>query len=165
MTDKVVVLGAGYAGAGAVKSFEDELNGDADLTWISETDYHLVLHESHRCIRDPSVQDKITIPVHEIKQPTTSFIQDEVVDIDTDERVVELADNDAVDYDYLLVCLGSQTAFRHRGPREVRPHAQESRRRAGHPRGHPGRRARGHAERPRPGRHRRRGPLWHPDRR
>ncbi|MFC6865412.1 NAD(P)/FAD-dependent oxidoreductase [Halomicroarcula sp. GCM10025817] len=111
MTDKVVVLGAGYAGAGAVKSFEDELNGDADLTWISETDYHLVLHESHRCIRDPSVQDKITIPVHEIKQPTTSFIQDEVVDIDTDERVVELADNDAVDYDYLLVCLGSQTAF------------------------------------------------------
>jgi NADH dehydrogenase len=111
MTDKVVVLGAGYAGAGAVKSFEDELNGDADLTWISETDYHLVLHESHRCIRDPSVQDKITIPVHEIKQPTTSFIQDEVVDIDTDERVVELADTDAVDYDYLLVCLGSQTAF------------------------------------------------------
>ena len=111
MTDKVVVLGAGYAGAGAVKSFEDELNGDADLTWISDTDYHLVLHESHRCIRDPSVQDKITIPVHEIKQPTTSFVQDEVVDIDTDERVVELADTDAVDYDYLLVCLGSQTAF------------------------------------------------------
>ncbi|MFC7020919.1 MULTISPECIES: NAD(P)/FAD-dependent oxidoreductase [Haloarcula] len=111
MTDKVVVLGAGYAGAGAVKSFEDELNGDADLTWISDTDYHLVLHESHRCIRDPSVQDKITIPVNEIKEPTTSFIQDEVVDIDTDERVVELADNDGVDYDYLLVCLGSQTAF------------------------------------------------------
>ncbi|MUV49460.1 NAD(P)/FAD-dependent oxidoreductase, partial [Haloarcula sp. CBA1122] len=51
MTENVVVLGAGYAGAGAIKSLEDELDGvtDVDVTWISETDYHLVLHESHRC--------------------------------------------------------------------------------------------------------------------
>jgi len=111
MTEQVVVLGAGYAGAGAIKSLEAELNGDADVTWVSETDYHLVLHESHRCISDPSVQEKITIPVHEIKEPTTRFVQDEVVGIDTDERVVELDQGDDVDYDYLLVGLGSQTAF------------------------------------------------------
>ncbi|MBX0323094.1 NAD(P)/FAD-dependent oxidoreductase [Halomicroarcula sp. F13] len=111
MSDKVVVLGAGYAGAGAIKSLEDELNGEADVTWISDTDYHLVLHESHRCIRDPSVQDKVAIPVHEIKQPTTNFVQDTVVDIDTEDRLVELESGDDVEYDYLLVGLGSQTAF------------------------------------------------------
>ncbi|NHN66197.1 NAD(P)/FAD-dependent oxidoreductase, partial [Haloarcula sp. JP-Z28] len=94
MTENVVVLGAGYAGAGAIKSLEDELDGetDVDVTWVSETDYHLVLHESHRCIRDPSVQENIAIPVHEIKQPSTSFIQDEVVGIDTDAQEVALAD-------------------------------------------------------------------------
>ncbi|WP_336329288.1 FAD-dependent oxidoreductase, partial [Haloarcula sp. CGMCC 1.2071] len=113
MTENVVVLGAGYAGAGAIKSLEDELDGvtDVDVTWISETDYHLVLHESHRCIRDPSVQENIAIPVHEIKQPSTSFVQDEVVGIDTDAQEVALADSDTVEYDYLLVGLGSQTAF------------------------------------------------------
>ncbi|QIO22739.1 NAD(P)/FAD-dependent oxidoreductase [Haloarcula sp. JP-L23] len=111
MSDKVVVLGAGYAGAGAIKSLEDELNGEADVTWISDTDYHLVLHESHRCIRDPSVQEKIAIPIHEIKQPTTNFLQDTVVDIDTEDRLVELESGDDVEYDYLLVGLGSQTAF------------------------------------------------------
>ena len=111
MTESVVVLGAGYAGAGTVASLEAELNGEADVTWISDTDYHLVLHEAHRCIRDPSVQEKIAIPVHEIKQPSTSFIQDEVVDIDTEAREVELADSESVEYDYLLVGLGSQTAF------------------------------------------------------
>ncbi|WP_254274243.1 NAD(P)/FAD-dependent oxidoreductase [Haloarcula marina] len=111
MSEKVVVLGAGYAGAGAIKSLEDELHGDADVTWISDTDYHLVLHESHRCIRDPSVQEKVAIPVHEIKQPTTDFVQDTVVGIDTDERLVELESGDDVEYDYLLVGLGSQTAF------------------------------------------------------
>ena len=111
MTDKVVVLGAGYAGAGAIKSLEDELNGDAEITWVSETDYHLVLHESHRCIRDPSVQDKVAIPVHEIKAPTTEFVQATVTGIDTDDRTVALDGSEDIEYDYLLVGLGSQTAF------------------------------------------------------
>jgi len=111
MTEHVVVLGAGYAGAGTVKSLENELNGEAEVTWVSDTDYHLVLHESHRCIRDPSVQEKIAIPVHEIKQPSTSFIEDKVVGIDTEEQEVDLAESDPVEYDYLLVGLGSQTAF------------------------------------------------------
>ena len=111
MTDNVVVLGSGYAGAGAIKSLEAQINGEADITWISETDYHLVLHESHRCIRDPSVQQKVTIPVGDIKSRTTDFVQASAVDIDTDERVVELDDDSTVEYDYLLVGIGSQTAF------------------------------------------------------
>jgi NADH dehydrogenase len=111
MTDDVVVLGSGYAGAGAIKSLESEVGSDADITWISDVDYHLVLHESHRCIRDPSIQEKITIPVEDIKSPSTRFVQGEVAHIHTDDRTVELADDSEVDYDYLLVALGSQTAF------------------------------------------------------
>ncbi|WP_135826972.1 NAD(P)/FAD-dependent oxidoreductase [Halorussus ruber] len=112
MTEKVVVLGAGYAGAGAVQTLEDELEHvDAELTWISENNYHLVLHESHRVISDPGVEDDITIPVGEIASPSTKFIQARVEGVDTDEQSVELDDGDTVDYDYLLVALGSQTAY------------------------------------------------------
>ncbi|RXK49176.1 NAD(P)/FAD-dependent oxidoreductase [Halorientalis pallida] len=111
MTDDVVVLGSGYAGAGAIKNLESEVGKDADITWISDVDYHLVLHESHRCIRDPSIQEKVTIPIEDIKSPSTRFVQGEVTDIHTDERTIELADDSEVDYDYLLVALGSQTAF------------------------------------------------------
>jgi NADH dehydrogenase len=111
MTEHVVVLGSGYSGAGAIKSLESELNGEAEITWVSDTDYHLVLHESHRCIRDPDVQEKVAIPVEEIKSPGTEFVQGEVVDIDTEERAVELADGDTIDYDYVVVGIGSQTAF------------------------------------------------------
>ena len=57
MTEQVVVLGSGYAGAGAIRSLEDALHGEADVTWISDADYHLVLHESHRCILDARVPD------------------------------------------------------------------------------------------------------------
>jgi NADH dehydrogenase len=111
MSENVVVLGSGYAGAGAVQSLESRLNGAADLTWVSDVDYHLVLHESHRCIRNPEVREKVTIPVGDIKSRSTTFRQGRVVGIDTAARSVELDDGDDIDYDYLLVAVGSSTAF------------------------------------------------------
>jgi NADH dehydrogenase len=112
MTEKVVVLGAGYAGAGAIQRLEVELEGvDTDLTWVSEHDYHLVLHEAHRVIRDPAVAEDITIPVGDVVSPSTEFVQARVEGVDTDEQVVELADDGTVEYDHLLVALGSQTAY------------------------------------------------------
>ncbi|MFB6269404.1 MAG: NAD(P)/FAD-dependent oxidoreductase [Halobacterium sp.] len=110
MTTRVVVLGAGYAGAGAVAKLESVLGPDAELVWVSETDYHLVLHEAHRVIRDPAVKEKITIPVEDIKSRGTEFVHGEVVDVHTDDQTVELADGDTVDYDYVLVGIGSETA-------------------------------------------------------
>ena len=105
------MLGSGYAGTGAIKRLESELDGEADLTWVSDVDHHLVLHESHRCIRNPDVKEKITFDISEIKSPATRFVQGRVDAIDTDERVITLADDSTVEYDYLLVGIGSKTAF------------------------------------------------------
>jgi NADH dehydrogenase len=111
MTEDVVVLGSGYAGTGAVKRLESELDGEADITWVSDVDHHLVLHESHRCIRDPAVKEKITFDIADIKSPSTRFVRARVTGIDADERTVHLGDGSTVDYDYLLVGIGSRTAF------------------------------------------------------
>jgi NADH dehydrogenase len=111
MSTQVVVLGSGYAGTGAVKRLETELDGEAEITWVSEHDYHLVLHEVHRCISNPQVESKVTIPIDEVKSPSTTFVKGYVTNVDVDGRTVELADGDTVDYDYLLVALGSATAF------------------------------------------------------
>ncbi|WP_423751555.1 NAD(P)/FAD-dependent oxidoreductase [Salinirarus marinus] len=108
---QVVVLGAGYAGAGAITKLEQVTDGSVDITWISDDDYHLVLHEAHRVIRDPNARSKITIPVEEIKSRDTRFVESHVTGVDVDDRVVSLRDADDVDYDYLLVALGSATAF------------------------------------------------------
>ncbi|MFP4189308.1 MAG: NAD(P)/FAD-dependent oxidoreductase [Halobacteriales archaeon] len=110
MADKVVVLGSGYAGAGSVKKLQRTLD-DAELTWVSDVDYHLVLHESHRVIRDPEVKEKVTVPVDTIADDSTEFVQGRAVEVDPDEQVVELEGGDTVDYDYLLICVGSRTAF------------------------------------------------------
>ena len=110
MSERVVVLGAGYAGSVAVQALERELD-DHDLVWVADVDYHLVLHEVHRAIRDPAVREKITVPVSDLKAPSTEFVQGAVAGVDAEARRVELADGASVDYDYLVVALGSDTAF------------------------------------------------------
>jgi len=114
MTTKVVVLGAGYAGTGAIEQLQAELSRvdePTQLVWVSETDYHLVLHESHRVISDPSVTEKITIPVETIADDDTEFVQGRVVDVAVEDRTVSLEDGRTVDFDYVLVAVGSRTAF------------------------------------------------------
>ena len=116
MTHRIVVVGAGYAGTGTVDALKQEvrdadLEADVELVWINEHDYHLVLHESHRVIRDPSVASKITIPCESLLPEWGEFRQGRAVGVDTDEQSVELDDGDAVDYDYLLLGIGSATAF------------------------------------------------------
>jgi NADH dehydrogenase len=111
MTEHVVVLGSGYAGAGAIKSLERELDGRVDITWVSDVDHHLVLHEVHRCIRNPDIKEKVSIPIDEIKQPSTRFVQGSVATLDSDERIVYLEDGSTITYDYCVVGIGSRTTF------------------------------------------------------
>lgn len=125
MPERVVVLGSGYAGAGAIQPLERLTDREVELTWVSDTPYHLVLHESHRCLRDPSVRDHVTIPVEAIKSPDTEFIQGRVTGLDTGRQVVEL-DGGELTYDYVLVGLGSQTAFFDTDGLETHAHTMKS---------------------------------------
>lgn len=110
MGESVVVLGSGYGGVKSVQTLEDSRR-DVDLTWVSDRDYHLVLHEVHRAVRDPSVGEKITIPVGELKSDRTDFVEGRVVGISNEDRRVHLRDGGDLDYDYLVVALGTETAF------------------------------------------------------
>lgn len=111
MDKKVVVLGSGYSGSAAIKKLEKKLTDSCELIWISDKPYHFVLHESHKIIRNPEIIDKISFPISEIKNEETEFIEGEVVDIDSEKRTVELKENKNIQYDYLLVAIGSETAY------------------------------------------------------
>lgn len=110
MTRRVVVLGAGYAGASTVLELERRLE-PGELTWVSEHDHHLVLHESHRVISDPDAAEEIAIPVEDITADATEFVEGTVAGIAPEESEVELADGETVPYDRLVVALGSETAY------------------------------------------------------
>ncbi|MFW6384891.1 MAG: NAD(P)/FAD-dependent oxidoreductase [Halodesulfurarchaeum sp.] len=112
MTDRVVVLGAGYAGVGVLKQLETVLDErEADLHWISDHEHHFVLHEAHRIIRRPHLSEVLTIPIAKIKSSRTTFQEREVEDVDDERRRIRFADGSTISYDYVVDCLGSQTNF------------------------------------------------------
>ena len=111
MSAKVVVLGSGYAGTGVVSRLESELDADDELVWVSDVDHHLVLHESHRVVRDPSVADLITLPIDEVAGASTRFVEGSVAGLSGDDREVRLEDGRTIGFDYAVVALGSRTAF------------------------------------------------------
>jgi NADH dehydrogenase len=111
MSAKVVVLGSGYAGTGVVSRLEAELDAGDELVWVSDVDHHLVLHESHRVVRDPAVADLITLPIDEVAGTSTRFVEGSVAGLSGDEREVRLEDGRTIGFDYAVVALGSRTAF------------------------------------------------------
>lgn len=105
----VVVIGAGYAGAGAV--VEGTKHDGINLTWISADPHHEVKHEIHRVIRDPSIGDGLRLQTDEIVNGDARFVEGYVDGIDVRDQTVSLADGSGVQYDYLVVTVGAQTAF------------------------------------------------------
>jgi len=106
----VLVLGGGYAGLMVTRKLERRLPAAATLTLVDDTGSHLVQHELHRAVREPDYVDDISVPLGEILDRAT-LREGEVTDVDREARTVSLADGDALDYDYCVVALGSQTAF------------------------------------------------------
>lgn len=111
MTDSVVVLGAGYAGTATVTRLQDLDQDSLSVHWIDDTATHLVRHEVHRAVRRPSVRDDITVPLEDIATTDTNVTRGTVVDVDTDNRRVSLEDGTTLDYDYLVVAIGSDPEY------------------------------------------------------
>jgi NADH dehydrogenase len=105
---RVVVLGGGYAGLTVVRRLERLLPDSADLVLVDDSGEHLLLHELHRVVRRPALAETITLPLGTVVSRAT-VREARVTDIDTDNRVVTLADGD-LGYDIAAVCLGSETA-------------------------------------------------------
>jgi len=103
-----VILGAGYAGATCARLL-DRGDGVDELVWISENDTHFVLHEAHRLVRDPSLEDELVVPVREIVSSDCEFVEATVESVDFEDRKVETTAGN-VPYDAVVVAFGQRTA-------------------------------------------------------
>jgi NADH dehydrogenase, FAD-containing subunit len=109
----VAVLGAGYAGLKVARRLEQELPAHISLTLINDSPTHLVQHELHRTIREPSVVDTIQVSLREVLD-SVELIEATVTDVDPGTGVVKLDGDDAPEefrYDFGAICLGAETAF------------------------------------------------------
>lgn len=105
----VAVLGAGYAGVGALRELESALPEGTDLTLVDERDTHLVQHLIHRAVREPSLAERLTVPIPDLID-RADHRQARVTAVDPDAGEVAL-DDGSLSYDVGVVCLGARTAF------------------------------------------------------
>lgn len=105
---KIVVLGAGYAGLKTVVLLQKKLKGEGRIVLVDRNTYHYEATDLHEVAAGNLPPAKISYQVSDlINSKVTTFIQDEVVKVNPDDKTVELAHREQpLDYDYCVVSLG-----------------------------------------------------------
>lgn len=106
---KIVVLGAGYAGLKTVVLLQKKLKGqDVQITLVDRNPYHYEATDLHEVAAGTQTPSKISYQISDLIDPKmTTFIQDEVVKVDPDQKQVQLAgQTEPLTYDYCVFSLG-----------------------------------------------------------
>lgn len=106
----LVVLGAGYAGMSLVHKLDEYK--DIKITLINKDKYHLHQTDIHKYIADAKSFDEVAFDLEEYsRKKGVNFFEDEVLDVNFDEKKVVLNKHEEVEYDYLVIATGSVSFF------------------------------------------------------
>ncbi|QHS23119.1 NAD(P)/FAD-dependent oxidoreductase [Virgibacillus sp. MSP4-1] len=108
---RVVILGAGYGGImTAVKLQKMVGTNEVDITLVNKHDYHYQTTWLHENSAGTLHHDQTRIPIKDVVDfNKVNFVQDTVESIDPEAQKVQL-ENGELEYDYLVVGLGFETA-------------------------------------------------------
>ena len=106
---RVVIVGAGFGGLWAARSLARER---VEVTLVDRRNYHTFFPLLYQVAAAELVPTDIAFPVRSIfrRAPNVSVRLAEMTDLDLERRVVRMHDAD-LDYDFLLLALGSEPAF------------------------------------------------------
>ncbi len=107
---RVVILGGGFGGLYAAKALK---NAPVDVTVIDRRNYHLFQPLLYQVATGSLSPGEIAAPIRSVlnKQPNTSVLLGEAIDIDPAAKAVKLKDGAVIPYDWLIVATGSQGTY------------------------------------------------------
>jgi len=108
---KVVIIGAGFSGLSAAKTFADAEN--VEVTILDRTNHHLFQPLLYQVATSTLTGSDIARSVRTIfkGQENVSVIYDCASDFDKEKQEVILASGDKLPYDYLIMATGAKTSF------------------------------------------------------
>lgn len=113
MSNKVVIIGAGYAGVeAALTLYKKKKRGEAiDIFLIDKNPYHTLLTELHEVAGNRIDEGGVIVPLHDIFRYTdVNIVQDEIRTFDLGNKTIK-SDNKVYTYDYLIIAAGSQPNY------------------------------------------------------
>lgn len=110
---KILILGGGYGGLLTALTARRYLDSnEAEITLINKYSTHQIITELHRLAVGHLHEKNVALPLHKLLEGTDVGIRiDTVTGIELEEKKVNFANGSSMDYDYLVVALGSETAF------------------------------------------------------
>src|SRR5436190_15772343 len=107
---RVVILGGGFAGGSAVRALR---SADADVTLIDARNFHLFQPLLYQVATGSLSPSDISVPLRSIfrHQSNVRVLLGDAVEIDVHRRLVKLAEGPPVEYDTLLMDIGSTTSY------------------------------------------------------
>lgn len=113
MSKHIVILGAGYGGLlTALKLRKYVSKDEAKVTIINKYPTHQLITELHRLAGGTTAERAISFPLEKIfKGLDVNVLVKEVKSFSVNNKEVYLTDGSVLEYDNLVVALGSQTGF------------------------------------------------------
>lgn len=113
MSKKIVILGAGYGGVLTALTAREYLNKeDAQITVVNQFPTHQIITELHRLAGGTAAEKAIALPLEKIFKGKDIDLQiAKVRQFNVDKKLVDLDNGYSLNYDILVVALGSQTGF------------------------------------------------------
>jgi NADH dehydrogenase len=106
---KVVILGGGYGGLMVVQELLEHLPKDAQLVLVDRMPYQ-GLKTEYYALAAGTVSD-LDIRVNYPKHPQLKLVYGEVTHLDLENKLVQIADQDPLSYDSLVIALGCTDSY------------------------------------------------------
>ncbi|MCL6446031.1 MAG: NAD(P)/FAD-dependent oxidoreductase [Alicyclobacillus sp.] len=104
MTDKILILGAGYAGMMTASQLE---RISEPFTIVNKHPYHYFTTLLHEAAGGRATPYNYCVPLSEVlRKPSSQIVVDEVVAIDRERRVVKLKSGEERAFEWLVITLG-----------------------------------------------------------
>ena len=103
---RVVILGAGFGGLELATKLSDAVGGDIDVVLIDKNDSFVFGYSKLDVLFGRTTIDSVRLPYRDIAKPGVRFLQETVVAIDPEARIVT-TDAGVHEADVLVVALGA----------------------------------------------------------
>ncbi|NLA84241.1 MAG: NAD(P)/FAD-dependent oxidoreductase [Clostridiales bacterium] len=113
MPERIIILGAGYAGLEAAKTLHRKLKkrNDVEIILIDQNDHHTILTELHEIAGHRIEPGGVQVSIRHVLQYTkVKFVQDKITNADLKEKKL-FSETREYPFDYLIFGLGSEPAY------------------------------------------------------
>src|SRR5580704_8531376 len=106
----VVIVGGGFAGLSAARALR---SAPVDVTVVDRRNYHLFQPLLYQVATGSLSDGEVAAPLRGVlgRQRNTRVLLGEMLDVDPKGKRVLLADGASLDYDALIIAVGSQTSY------------------------------------------------------